>query len=104
MPEETNQDLAGELRRAYPELDAIAAAGGGDLHVVGGAVRDLLLGRGRSDNVDVVVFGDSAAVVERLGAEALEHERFATAKVDLGGLEVDVASARTESYSRPGAL
>src|SRR4051795_10406254 len=104
MPEETNQDLAGELRRAYPELDAIAASGNADLHVVGGAVRDLLLGRGRSDNVDVVVVGDAAKIVQGLGAEALEHERFATAKVFLDGLEVDVASARTETYPHPGAL
>jgi tRNA nucleotidyltransferase (CCA-adding enzyme) len=67
-------------------------------------VRDLLLGRGRSDNVDLVVAGDAAKVVESLGAEALEHERFATAKVFLDGLEVDIASARTETYPHPGAL
>jgi tRNA nucleotidyltransferase (CCA-adding enzyme) len=104
MPEETNQDLAGELRRAYPELDAIAASGDSDLHVVGGAVRDLLLGRGRSDNIDIIVAGEPATIVQSLEAEALEHDRFATAKVDLEGLEVDIAAARTERYPHPGAL
>ena len=33
-----------------------------------------------------------------------EHERFATAKVELDGHEIDLAAARTETYERPGAL
>ena len=40
----------------------------------------------------------------RLGASVVEHERFSTAKARLDGHEVDIAAARTETYSRPGAL
>jgi tRNA nucleotidyltransferase (CCA-adding enzyme) len=96
--------LAEDLRRAYPELAAVRDASEDPVYLVGGVVRDLLLGRGRSANLDLVVEGEAAALARRLGAEVLEHERFGTATVRLDGLEVDIAAARTESYPRPGAL
>jgi tRNA nucleotidyltransferase (CCA-adding enzyme) len=100
----TVDDLAAALRSAHPELDAVRAAAGDErVYLVGGAVRDLLLGRPRAD-VDLVVVGDAATLAARLGAEATEHERFATAKAQLDGHEVDLATARTEAYPRPGAL
>jgi tRNA nucleotidyltransferase (CCA-adding enzyme) len=97
------ENLAEALQGAYPELAAIGEAGGEPVYVVGGAVRDLLLGRGRAD-LDLVVEGDAAALAARLGAEPVSHERFATAKVVLDGHELDIASARSESYPHPGAL
>ncbi|MGE5233614.1 MAG: hypothetical protein ACM3OB_05845 [Acidobacteriota bacterium] len=97
-------DIGAAMRRAHPELDAVRAAAGAEpVYLVGGAVRDLLLGRPRAD-VDLVVVGDAAALAARLGADPVEHERFATAKVELDGHEIDVAGARSESYPRPGAL
>jgi len=87
----------------HPELDAVREAAEDPVYLVGGAVRDLLLGRGRVD-IDLVVEGDAAALAERLGAESVSHERFATAKVRVNGHEVDIASARAESYPHPGAL
>jgi len=101
--ETPNDDLAAALRDAYPELDAVAAAATEPVYVVGGAVRDLLLGRERGD-LDLVVLGDAFALAARLGADPVEHERFGTAKVVLDGHELDLAGARTESYARPGAL
>ena len=98
------ESLAAALRRAYPELEAVAAAGGGSAFLVGGAVRDLLLGRERAD-LDISVVGDAAALAAQLGAELLaEHERFGTVKVHLDGHELDLATARIEVYTRPGAL
>jgi tRNA nucleotidyltransferase (CCA-adding enzyme) len=98
------EDLAGAIDGAYPELAPVHdVAGGKPVYLVGGAVRDLLLGRGRTD-IDLVVEGDATALAARLGAEVVEHERFATAKVQLGEHDVDIASARAESYPRPGAL
>ncbi|HEU4737307.1 MAG TPA: hypothetical protein VFS48_09820 [Solirubrobacterales bacterium] len=73
------------------------------VYLVGGAVRDLLLGQERGD-IDLVIEGDAAALASRLGAEVVSHERFGTAKVRLDGHEVDIASARSESYPHPGAL
>lgn len=97
------ESLAEALRDAYPELDRVAAAGA-CVYLVGGAVRDLLLGRGRAD-IDLVVIGDPYDLAAVLGAETrAEHERFGTAKVTLDGQELDLATARTETYARPGAL
>ena len=101
---ESTDALVEALRSAYPELEAVRdAMGQEEVYLVGGAVRDLLRGRGRSD-IDLVVVGDAAALAARLGAETIEHQRFATAKVRLKGHEVDVATARIETYPSPGAL
>jgi tRNA nucleotidyltransferase (CCA-adding enzyme) len=97
------ENLTAALWSAHPELVTIRDAATEPVYVVGGAVRDLLLGLGRTD-LDVVVEGDAAALADRLGAEPVEHERFATAKVELDGQEVDIASARSESYPHPGSL
>jgi tRNA nucleotidyltransferase (CCA-adding enzyme) len=102
-PGEQSESLGAALDRAYPELAAIRAAAEAPVYLVGGAVRDLLLGRPRGD-VDVVVEGDAAALAARLGAEPTAHDRFGTAKVALDGHEVDVATTRRESYPEPGAL
>jgi tRNA nucleotidyltransferase (CCA-adding enzyme) len=97
------ENLASALDRAYPELASVREAALEPVYVVGGAVRDLLLGRGRAD-LDLVVEGDAFALAARLGAEPLAHERFGTAKVRLDGHEIDIAAARSETYAAPGAL
>jgi tRNA nucleotidyltransferase (CCA-adding enzyme) len=97
------EDLSQALNDAYPELAVVQEASEASVYLVGGAVRDLLLGRGRAD-LDLVVVGDAAALAANLGADHVEHERFATAKVRLDGHELDIAMARTESYEQPGAL
>ena len=81
---------------------------GTPLYVVGGAVRDLLLGRAVMD-VDLVVTADAAAFARRvasaLGGRATSHGRFGTATVELRiGARVDVATLRKEEYEEPGAL
>jgi tRNA nucleotidyltransferase (CCA-adding enzyme) len=101
--EEPTGSLSEALDRTYPELAAVRETADQPVFLVGGAVRDLLLGRSRSD-IDLVVVGDAAALASRLGAEVISHERFATAKVGLDGHEVDIAAARSESYPHPGAL
>ena len=68
-------------------------------HLVGGAVRDLALGRAPRE-IDVVVEGDPEPLIAALGGADVEHERFGTAIA--GG--VDVVRARAESYAAPGAL
>jgi len=100
----SNEEVLAVLDGALPELpQLLEAARGAPLYVVGGTVRDLFLGRGRTD-LDVIVEGDAAEVARRLGGQVVEHPRFATAKATVGGIEVDLAGARAESYERPGAL
>jgi tRNA nucleotidyltransferase (CCA-adding enzyme) len=94
----------GERLAALPGLDRVrGAATGLPAYLVGGAVRDLLLGRPRAD-IDVAVEGDPAELARRLGGEVRSHDRFATAAVRVDGLEVDLARTRSETYPRPGAL
>jgi tRNA nucleotidyltransferase (CCA-adding enzyme) len=75
--------------------------------LVGGAVRDLLLGA-TSVDLDIAVEGDAETVgvrlAERLGGEVRAHGRFGTATVRAPGLQVDLAGTRRETYSSPGAL
>jgi tRNA nucleotidyltransferase (CCA-adding enzyme) len=96
-------ELAQALRQAHPELETVRAAARQPVYLVGGAVRDLLLGRGRAD-VDLMVEGDATALAAELGGANSEHDRFGTVKVDVDGHEVDIVGARTETYERPGAL
>jgi tRNA nucleotidyltransferase (CCA-adding enzyme) len=102
-PDRHAESIAEALDRMHPELRSLRGAGGDPVYLVGGAVRDLLLGRGRAD-IDLVVEGDAAAFATGLGAEVTSHERFGTAKVRLDGHELDIAGTRSEAYPRPGAL
>jgi tRNA nucleotidyltransferase (CCA-adding enzyme) len=74
-----------------------------EVHLVGGAVRDLLMG-GEPLDLDLVVEGDAAALAQRLGGEVRFHDRFGTSTVTLDGFQYDIARARRETYARPGAL
>jgi tRNA nucleotidyltransferase (CCA-adding enzyme) len=96
-------ELAQALREAHPELETVRAAARQPVYLVGGAVRDLLLGRERAD-LDLMVEGDATALAAELGGANSEHDRFGTVKVDVEGHEVDIVGARTETYERPGAL
>ena len=103
---------AAELReriRALPGMDRLLPAleGLAPAYLVGGAVRDLMLGA-LSPDLDVAVEGDARAVAravgERIGGQVTEHERFGTATVRTDDLAVDLAQTRTETYPTPGAL
>jgi tRNA nucleotidyltransferase (CCA-adding enzyme) len=72
-------------------------------YLVGGAVRDLLLGLEVGD-LDVVVEGDPEALAQLPGFELEREALFLTGRVRLDNLHIDVARARAESYPRPGAL
>ncbi len=72
--------------------------------LVGGAVRDLLMGV-RPVDLDLMVEGPVAALATALGGEQLRrHDRFATATIELEGSRCDIAQARREVYPAPGAL
>lgn len=86
-----------------PVLRRAAAAGSPPAYLVGGAVRDLLLGRPPRE-LDVAVEGDPAALVDALGGEVDRHPRFGTALVRGDGWCVDIARCRAERYPHHGAL
>ncbi|MEN6479002.1 MAG: CBS domain-containing protein [Anaerolineales bacterium] len=84
------------------------------LYVVGGFVRDLLLGTPTLD-LDLVVEGDAIhmarVLAPQLGARVRSHGRFGTAKIILPAdrpagvpAALDFVTARTEFYERPTVL
>jgi tRNA nucleotidyltransferase (CCA-adding enzyme) len=79
------------------------AAGRDDVWLVGGAVRDLLLGREPAE-LDLVASGDATEVATLLGEVTSRHERFGTAMARRGDCMFDVARMRSETYPSPGAL
>jgi tRNA nucleotidyltransferase (CCA-adding enzyme) len=78
--------------------------------LVGGPVRDLLLGRPLRD-VDVIVEPRRDCGAEELAravapddGRVITHDRFGTVRLEGEGAVVDLATVRAESYERPGAL
>jgi tRNA nucleotidyltransferase (CCA-adding enzyme) len=99
--------LAG--RPGGAELLELASAHN-DLALVGGAVRDLLLGVTPRE-LDVVVAGGASELASELASllpaddvRMTVHERFGTASVDWPEGRIDIAARRAESYACPGAL
>ena len=87
---------------------ALARERGETAWLVGGMVRDLVRGVAAPD-LDVVVEGDGLGVAQALSREAggalTRYPWFQTARVDAAdGTRVDVATARCETYPRPGDL
>ncbi len=100
--------MAAELLRVLKTVGEVAESLGMRAYLVGGAVRDVLLGRSLED-VDVVVEGNglelARSLVDRCGGRFHPHEPFLTAVVRLpGDITLDVATARTEFYRSPAAL
>ena len=78
------------------------------VYVVGGAVRDLLLGHVTLD-LDLAVEGDgitfARVISDRYRARLAVFERFSTARlVFLDGLKMDIATTRRESYAQAAVL
>ena len=129
-PRETARPpLADRMRAALPpdvlglleQASQTAGEMGFTLYLVGGLVRDLLLGIPNLD-LDLVVEGDAIALAQRLaasvGGTVRKHSRFGTAKWHVpppaaagegvtatgAALVLDFVTARTEFYEHPEAL
>jgi tRNA nucleotidyltransferase (CCA-adding enzyme) len=72
-------------------------------YLVGGVVRDLLLG-GEVADLDVAIEGDTEALNELPGFSLERDALFLTGRLEQGDMKIDVAQTRAESYPAPGAL
>src|SRR3954453_11060537 len=89
---------------ALPGIDAVRRiAERVPTYLVGGVVRDLLMGANGVD-LDVAIEGDAGALSEIPGYEPERDELFLTGRLMTDGKVIDVARSRAESYPRPGAL
>lgn len=112
MKRPTREEVLGSLPEAQrPLVEAVAAAAqeaDARVHLVGGPVRDLLLGLPVRD-VDLVVSGaiDAPELAQRLdlaGGRAVAHDRFGTVRLEAAGAAIDLTTVRSETYAHPGAL
>jgi len=117
----TNRNLSEIIERSLPKdrLDLLRLLAGQaeahpvPLYIVGGSVRDLLLGR-RLNDFDLIVEGDAIALGRALsskyGGAVTAHTKFGTAKwflpesLKTDHQALDLISARSETYKYPAAL
>lgn len=96
-----------ELLELLRDTSKEASKLGQRVYLVGGIVRDLLLGYPNFD-LDLVTEGDAVELAKRIarisGAGLVIYPRFSTAKIKSGDFAIDIATARSETYARPGAL
>lgn len=102
------KNLPAKIRDLLGQISYLADKEDYKVYIVGGFVRDLILGVSNLD-IDLVVEGDAPAFARRLAEFACGrvkfHEKFATAMVILpDNFRIDVATARTEYYEYPAAL
>ena len=85
----------------------VADLNGVQAYVVGGAVRDALLGLPVSD-IDITVTGltpeFAQEVAFKLGGEIVTRSQFNTFTLSASGRRIDLAMARHETYADPGTL
>ncbi len=78
----------------------------GHLYLVGGAVRDKLLGHAWQEDIDIVLEGDAGELAQFLFDRGVAeippvtYPKFGTAMVTVAGAKVELVGARKESYRR----
>jgi tRNA nucleotidyltransferase (CCA-adding enzyme) len=91
------------LPAVAPLLTHLAGTPSPPIYLVGGAVRDLLLGAVPRE-LDLCVDGSASELAAALGGAERVHDRFGTVTLELDRVRYDIARTRTETYAEPGAL
>ena len=101
------QRLTGVRLSVLGELSQLAAGLGVDLYLVGGTVRDVLADAPITD-IDIMASGNAERLVDSIREQGdgkiRKASAFGTWSLTVQGVEVDLATARRETYERPGAL
>jgi len=107
LARQIEQYLPQQLLELVKDISGQAAKRGQRVYLVGGVVRDLFLGYPNFD-LDLVVEGDAVKLAQQVAetsqAKLLAHHRFGTAKIRYENFSLDLATARKETYAKPGAL
>jgi tRNA nucleotidyltransferase (CCA-adding enzyme) len=105
LTSKTDKKTLGLIKQAGLLADSL----GINAYLVGGTIRDVLLGKKPGRDMDLTVEGDGLAFAQsfadNLGASYKGFEKFRTARIFLkNSFRIDVASARAEQYPEPGML
>ncbi len=97
-----------KINKTLSRIGCIAEAKGLNSYLVGGAVRDLLTGKKDLD-WDIVVEGNPLPLVKAAAklvkGSYVSYPQFGTFSVEASsGANIDFATARKETYAKPGAL
>ena len=91
--------------RVFSTVGSVADTLGRECYVVGGYVRDLIIGR-TSKDIDFVTVGSGIELAEAVaakmgkGTRVAVYRNYGTAQVHRGNLELEFVGARRESYNR----
>jgi putative nucleotidyltransferase with HDIG domain len=97
-------DIEPHERLVFDRIAKSAAELNTTAYVVGGYVRDRLLGRPTKD-IDIVCVGDGIKLAEQVASKLIPrpkvvvYQRFGTAMLRCDGIELEFVGARRESYS-----
>ena len=107
LSNQIERQLPVELVTLIQRAGKIATSQGQGLYLVGGVVRDLFL-RQTNFDLDLVVEGNAIELAQHLAeinhGKITTHPHFNTAKLQWDKWSVDLVTARSETYAKPGAL
>ncbi|MFO7952389.1 MAG: CBS domain-containing protein [Bacillota bacterium] len=104
-----NNELPKSMAKLLLQISHLAGRENKDVYLVGGIIRDLLLGYPPEKDLDFVTLDNavdfSFELQKLIGGEIKYHDHFGTASISLEGyLRLDFVTARKEYYAAPAAL
>ena len=100
--------IPAELLDTARLVASAAEEAGVEPYLVGGSVRDALLGRSPTGDLDITLVGADSATFAQIaritGGRIAKSSQFNTARLEIGDRAVDLAMARAETYPQPGSL
>ncbi len=102
-------ELPQKIKALLAEVSSLASEEKTRVYLVGGIIRDLLIGYPPEQDLDFVVIGDAVdftfKLQNKLGGSIRHFNQFGTASLDLDhGIRLDLVTARKEFYTSPAAL
>lgn len=102
-------ELPSRMQKLLMQISQLADREKFEVYLVGGIIRDMLLGYPPEEDLDFVVIGDALEFTrdlqKLLGGSIRHFEQFGTASLDLPErLRLDFVTARKEIYTTPAAL
>lgn len=93
---------ANKITKIIEQISKAADTTGTETYLVGGVIRDRLLGRETND-IDITVVGSGIDFADKLAQfmkieKVVKYEKFGTAMIPYGDYTIEVATARSEKY------